>query len=621
MKKALLSMVLTFLGTTLFAQVLFTENFSGGTMPPTGWLVFGNTSNWAISQSNYAGGTIPEGRLKNTPVFTGYMRLISPMIDLTGQSFVILKMKHAFIGDAFTLGVDTRANYGTWHNVWTVNATGDIAAETLIIPINNSDAGSNKFQFCLYINGNAADFTDWYFDDITIIAPPAFDAGLASIDVPAVVTGTQAVKGKIFNGGIETVSSADVNWQLENGDIHTNSLTGLNLTSGQLYSFVCDDSISVDPGTYNLKVWISNVNGSATGDDDLSNDSLTKKIYLFAFLPQRMVVGEEATGTWCGWCVRGICFMDYMAETYPESWIGIAVHDGDPMAITEYDNALQAMLPGFPGFPSAAVDRTDSYVDPSELEATYFEHMDVFTPASVSLENFSWDSDQRLVTFDVQTEFIMDMNKEYRLAAVITEDSVHGTASGYNQHNYYAGGSYGAMCGFESLPATIPASDMYYNHVARKIMDTPYGTTGSLPLQITAGVKYTHTYTATLPAEWNYDKLHFIGMLLDASTKQIINATNVISSWVSVSAKPEESNIQVYPNPTSSLVTVISRETGGIRGISLVNLYGKTVREYNNFVAGASMTKCNVSDIPSGVYFLRITGENKQQMIRLVISR
>jgi len=36
MKKALLSLLMLFLGTTLFAQVLFTENFSGGTMPPTG---------------------------------------------------------------------------------------------------------------------------------------------------------------------------------------------------------------------------------------------------------------------------------------------------------------------------------------------------------------------------------------------------------------------------------------------------------------------------------------------------------------------------------------------------------------------------------------------------------
>lgn len=621
MKKVLLSLFLAFMGTSLFAQVLFTQDFSGGTMPPTGWMVFGNTSNWVISQTNNAGGTLPEGRFKNTPAFTGYMRLISPMVDLTGQTVVILKFKHAFVGGSFTLAVDTRANYGTWHNVWTHNTTGNVEAETLIIPINNSDVGSNKFQFCLYVNGSSANITDWFFDDITIIVPPAFDAGLGSIDVPAVVSGTQAVKGKIFNGGIETIYSADVNWQLESGDIHTTSLTGLNLTTGQLSSFVCNDSISVDPGTYNLKVWISNVNGSTSGDNDLTNDSLSKKIYLFAFLPKRMVVGEEATGTWCGWCVRGICFMDYMKETYPDTWIGIAVHNSDPMAITEYDNALQAMLPGFPGFPSAAVDRTDAYVDPSELEDVYFDHTGIFTPASVSLENFSWDPDQRLVTFDVQTEFIMDMNKEYRLVAVITEDSVHGTGSGYNQHNYYAGGSYGAMCGFESLPGTIPASDMYYNHVARKIMDTPYGTTGSLPAQISAGVKYSHTYSATLPAEWKYDKLNFIGMLLDASSKQIVNATNVISSWVSVDAKQETSDIQVYPNPSGSLVNVVSHETGGLRGISLINLYGKTVRDFNNFVTGTTSAKLNVSDIPSGVYFLKVAGANRQDMIRIVISR
>ena len=32
----------------------------------------------------------------------------------------------------------------------------------------------------------------------------------------------------------------------------------------------------------------------------------------------------------------------------------------------------------------------------------------------------------------------LDLNGDYRLALVITEDNVHGTGTGYDQHNYYS---------------------------------------------------------------------------------------------------------------------------------------------------------------------------------------
>ena len=42
----------------------------------------------------------------------------------------------------------------------------------------------------------------------------------------------------------------------------------------------------------------------------------------------RVTVVEEGTGTWCGWCVRGIVALEYMRENYPDKFIGIGVHYG-----------------------------------------------------------------------------------------------------------------------------------------------------------------------------------------------------------------------------------------------------------------------------------------------------
>lgn len=68
------------------------------------------------------------------------------------------------------------------------------------------------------------------------------------------------------------------------------------------------------------------------------------------------MLAEEATGTWCTWCPRGAVFMAKMKEDYPDDFIGIAVHNQDPMTLTSYNTGL-TNLPGFSGFPSVVVRR------------------------------------------------------------------------------------------------------------------------------------------------------------------------------------------------------------------------------------------------------------------------
>ena len=59
---------------------------------------------------------------------------------------------------------------------------------------------------------------------------------------------------------------------------------------------------------------------------------------------------EEYTGTWCGWCPRGFTGMEMLRETFGEDFIGVAIHNQDPMAVlttSQYPSNIQ-------GFPSAA---------------------------------------------------------------------------------------------------------------------------------------------------------------------------------------------------------------------------------------------------------------------------
>ena len=54
--------------------------------------------------------------------------------------------------------------------------------------------------------------------------------------------------------------------------------------------------------------------------------------------PSKMVLIEEATGTWCAWCPKGKVFSEMLLETYNDKLIFIEVHRNDPMENEEYSD-------------------------------------------------------------------------------------------------------------------------------------------------------------------------------------------------------------------------------------------------------------------------------------------
>ncbi len=306
MKKSLLFVLGIFASTLLSAQVIFQENFSGATFPPSGWMVFGNMQNFSASATNYASGTAPEMNIKGTPTFSGTQRIIGPQINTTGQTTVIIRLKHMFDhtdGNTtpITLGVDTRSNNGAWNNVWNVAANGDIPAQTLTIIVSNANVGAASFQFSIFVNGASANMKNWYIDDVEVMVPLERDAAMSMIDVPALFVGNKAVKGNFSNLGTSSITSADVSWQLDNGDVFTTNFTELNVATGAVYDFECADSLIVTPGFYDLKVWVSNVNGLG---DDLNpvNDTMVKSLTVpVALIPYRPLF-EEFTSSTCAPC-------------------------------------------------------------------------------------------------------------------------------------------------------------------------------------------------------------------------------------------------------------------------------------------------------------------------------
>lgn len=302
MKKLYILLFLAGLSIFSFGQTYLLEDFSSGQMPPADWSIDAQAAQWSINSGNNAGGVAPEAKFHYaTGVATS--RLISPEIDLTGLDAISFQFTHFlddYSGTGYTLGVATRSGSGDWNIVWDVAPTGDMGPETVSFEITDGDVGASDFQVCIYFDGNMYNLDDWYIDDIWLFLPLNLDAGMQQISTPNYLGGLTPVEGTIKNFGSSEITSSEISWQIDEGDITTTSFDGFNISFGETYSFTCDGILDLPIGSYNLSVWIETVNGVA--DDDNSNDVLAKMVSVVSHTIVKTPCLEEFTSSTCAPC-------------------------------------------------------------------------------------------------------------------------------------------------------------------------------------------------------------------------------------------------------------------------------------------------------------------------------
>ena len=250
-------------------------------------------------------------------------------------------------------------------------------------------------------------------------------------------------------------------------------------------------------------------------------------------VPIHRPIIEEYTGTWCGWCVRGIAGMELLSSTFGDDFIGVAYHNSDAMEIMSSNQFPN----DFAGFPTAFIDRT-SEVDPlygfgntsggivSDMQQ--FANIEVI--AGIELTANWTSADKTDIEVNVSSYFTIDDNSgKYAIELMLIADDLYGTGSGWNQANYYSG--YSAYAKDKYLGAWVrkpgTVTDWHFNDV---LVGTSRTISGSLPSNIVAYNDYDFKYTFTLSKLpkpsliQNKDFLHVIAIIVNTSTKKVINA-------------------------------------------------------------------------------------------------
>lgn len=403
---------------------------------------------------------------------------------------------------------------------------------------------------------------------------PLLDAALQEVSVPEyALQGSFPLSGVIKNNSSVVLQSIDVSYSIDNATpVVETFYPGIASLDEFDFEFSEQPSIS-DIGSHQVKIFISNPNGQP--DEITENDTIQKPIYIMGNAPLRRVLCEEATGTWCGWCVAGHVFMDSMAATYPDQWIGIAVHSGDPMEVPEY---ATGMYPYIQGYPNGTMNRDAKYIMPTSFEEEFLAIKDQLAPVEVFVENAIINTNESTLTFTISANFYAALSG-VKFNAMIIEDEVTGTGSGWDQTNYYSGGANGEMGGYELLPNPVPAEDMVYEHVARAIPGGFYGVDESLPDQVQVGVTYTWDFSVAIDPSWDLDKLLIVGVVADKETEFILNA--VKSDYIPITAP------QIMVDPMAILFDTTLVNNTSIQTVTIHN-QGNAILEITDIISSNS---------------------------------
>ncbi|MDE7160709.1 MAG: Omp28-related outer membrane protein [Muribaculaceae bacterium] len=411
--------------------------------------------------------------------------------------------------------------------------------------------------------------------DATSVAVKAF------VDVPAEDTNTySSITATLTKGNFTSTYKDD----------------GVSLKGGDRYYFSFPEELPLEKGK------INEFTIEATLGDKIG--TLSDKVANLVFAPNRRVVLEEATGTWCGNCPRAMVAIENLENTFPENFIPVAIHGDSSQDPWAMDNYVRVFL-GMEAFPGGRVNRKDAILDGMEIiegaysfvsptgDKTFMDavakELEELTVVEINIDSAEYFDNEIKVKANV--EFALDLDRaDYNIFTVLLEDKLVGV-----QSNYYQGNADPIFGDWAVAGA----------HVRHEFMDVPRGIAGMsfsgesgyLPRTVTAGEKYEAEITMDIPNVKDINNCKVVTMLVNTENGFIVNAARKALT------KGDDSGVESI----EGLAPVIFTVSGGTifaNGSDDVEVYDLTGSRLGN------------SGLSKGIYVVRAMGKVAKVMVK-----
>jgi len=273
-------------------------------------------------------------------------------------------------------------------------------------------------------------------------------------------------------------------------DVFTDTKSVTGLAGGEQATVVFDTWTTTGVGVYS-----ATATSMLTDDENPDNDEISKDFSVIEGVTRNMVIIEDFTGTWCGFCPgAAMGIRDLMANGYA---IGpVAYHSGDPYETVEGLSRIDDYY-GITGFPTVNFDGVLQYIGGSSTESMYDnyvplieERMAVPTPITVELTNVVFDG----------TTFTADVVCE-AVSAIASDDLVMHAALTENHID----------------EAWVTQYEL--NEVERMMFNGAAGTS----IDLINNTSETVSISFTLDDSWNPELCEVVVFIQDASSHEIFN--------------------------------------------------------------------------------------------------
>ena len=338
---------------------------------------------------------------------------------------------------------------------------------------------------------------------------------------------------------------------------------------------------------------------------------------------QKRVVIEKFTNSSCGVCPNASLILEDIISRYDNViWVSHYKNNGwfDNPLTNDQTAQLWSDL-DVPGNPLGMIDRIPDDSFPffvsNAWENRILELLGEEEISTVTIKNVNYNLASRLISFDTEVLFLENMSAgDYRVSAMIVEDEV----TGQEQSSYYNEVAGHPLEGRGSL-----IWDYEHPNVVRTILDDTWGTEGVVPTIPQANEVYSHSYSYSVPEDYDPRKMKIVVMLTDHDetnvlNRKVYNADQVLLKdlgleLTSAASLLTDLGVSIYPNPVSDRLYVDSID--GSAQFSIVDINGKLVLEGQV----SSGNGINISHLDTGTYFLSLQLDSASGVERFNIIR
>ncbi len=458
----------------------------------------------------------------------------------------------------------------------------------------------------------ASDASDNTFYEFIYGTQPDYDLSLESYDIDNGYGLNQLISGDLTvqNRGTMAVSSFDINYSI-NGGATVTSTVNRSVSTGDFNTASESTYTPTAAGNYNMKIWVSNINGNP--DEVSSNDTLDLTFFAAATVA-RNVLAEEFSSSTCPPC-----------KTWNDNVYNAALANYNQMG-NELVIKYQVPIPT-PGDPSRNADSDDrrSYYGVNAaptmlvngIEPNY-DGIATWTDAANAYAAAEAAGLAKAAFVDITTT--AELNGQGPVSTVTINATITPNID-------MSGGDYRAQVVVLQKAYTFNGAtngDFNYKHVMRKMLPDADGTT----LTVAAGASQSITESFTFDVGnvamgnfnlWNND-IEVIVFVENTNTQTISNAKQASVTTIGLNESEVLTGVKVFPNPASGVVHVsIENEDVQKMDVSIVNAIGQQVFS-GSYTEGQRLISIPTDKYDAGVYIINLKGGNKVATQRLVIT-